>query len=287
MALTVVQGFDTFLSRITPLQSQRDAASKHRANVESSLKNSLDVKMFRESGSFNHGTGVRNRCDVDLLVSLGTRPGTSATALNWVKTALSNSFPCTTVKISRPAVVVFFNGGKETWETIPGFRKNSGDAAPYDIPGVGEVEWMESAPTEHLNYVTAVNNKANIAGGAKKLARMVKAWKYFNNVPMSSFYLEMRVAKYMDGEKFYDPIQDLDRFFALLVDIGLGPMNDPKGLTRRFYACSSTAKGQDALSKVKTAATRAEKANKANKANKTQDAFDWLDLLFGGNFPAG
>lgn len=90
----------------------------------------------------------------------------------------------------------------------------------------------------------------------------------------------------MDGEKFYDPIQDLDRFFAHLVDVGLGSMNDPKGLTKRFYACSSTAKGQEALSKIKTAAARAEKANKASKAGKTQDAFDWLKLLFGGNFPA-
>lgn len=194
MALTVAQGFDTFLSRISPLESQRNAASKHRASVEPSLKNALDVKAFRESGSFNHGTGVRNHCDVDLLVSLGSKPGTSATALNWVKTALSNSFPYTTVKISRPAVVALFNGGKETWEIIPGFRKNSGDAALYDIPGPGEVAWMESAPTEHLKYVTAVNKKANIAGGAKKFARMAKAWKYFNNVPMSSFYLEMRAA---------------------------------------------------------------------------------------------
>ena len=51
MALTVAQGFDKFLTTLIPLQSQRDAASKHRSSVESSLKNALDVKMFRESGS--------------------------------------------------------------------------------------------------------------------------------------------------------------------------------------------------------------------------------------------
>lgn len=286
MALTIAQGFETFLTRITPLESQRDAAAKHRQTVETSLKRALDVKMFRESGSFNHGTGVRNHYDVDLLVSLGTKPATSVTALNWVKDALVASFPQTTVRISRPAVRVLFNGGKEPWEIIPGFRKNSGDTALYDIPGVGNLEWLESAPTEHINYVNSVNKKSNTAGGAKKLARMAEAWKYFNDVPVSSFYLEMRAAHYLSGEKYWDPIQDVSRYFSHLQSIKLGPMNDPMGLTSRFYACSTTAKATAALSKLDTAATRAKKALDAQQAGKTNDAFHYLNLLFGGSFPA-
>ncbi len=174
MPLTVTQGFERFLESLTPLQSQRDAAAKHRGSVEASLRNALDVKAFRESGSFNHGTGVRNHCDVDLLVSIGAKPATSATALNWVKTALGNSFGNTTVQIRRPAVVVLFNGGKEIWEIIPGFRKNAGDAALYDIPGVGEIDWMESAPTEHIKYVNEVNQKAGIAGKREEAGQASK-----------------------------------------------------------------------------------------------------------------
>ncbi|MGH7868177.1 MAG: SMODS domain-containing nucleotidyltransferase [Candidatus Dormibacteraceae bacterium] len=285
MALTVAQGFDTFLERLTPLESQRDAKAKHRDSVEASLRKALDVKMFRESGSFNHGTGVRNFCDVDLLVSLGTRPGSSTTALNWVKKALSDSFPKTTVTISRPAVRVLFNGGKETWEIIPGFRKNTGDAALYDIPGVMEAQWLESAPTEHINYVNEVNKRAGLSGAAKKLARLIKAWKYYNNVPVSSFYLEMRAAQYMATETYWDPIQDLSRFVNQLQNNKLGAMNDPMGLTSRFYACSTDAKAKDAVSRLNTAATRAEKALIAHRGDKPGDAFYWLGLLFGGNFP--
>lgn len=286
MAHTVSEGFDKFLENLTPLQSQREAKAKHREGVEASLSNALDVKMFRESGSFNHGTGVRNYCDVDLLVSLGSKPGSSTTALNWVKTALGNSFPHTTVTISRPAVRVLFNGGKETWEIIPGFRKNSGDAALYDIPSVVEGDWLESAPTEHISYVNDVNKLSGITGAAKKLARLAKAWKYFNSVPVSSFYLEMRAAQYMSSEKYWDPIQDLSRFLNLMKNNNLSAMNDPKGLTSRFYACSTDAKAKDAVSKLNTAATRAEKALAAHKDDKPADAFSWLDLLFGGNFPA-
>jgi hypothetical protein len=285
MALTVAQGFDKFLENITPLESQREAATKHRASVETSLQNAVDVKMFRESGSFNHGTGVRSNCDVDLLVSLGSKPGTSATALNWVKTALIASFPQTTVRISRPAVQVLFNGGRETWEIIPGFRKNQGDAALYDIPGV-DTGWLESAPTEHLKYVNEVNRKTAIKGGAKKLARLAKAWKYYNNVPVSSFYLEMRAAKYMEDEKSFDVMYDVARYFHYLNRIQLEAMNDPQGLTTRFYACSSTATATDALSKANTAATRSAKALEAYKNDKLAEVFEWLDKLFGGKFPS-
>lgn len=287
MALTVAQGFETFLSRLVPLESQREAAAKHRASVESSLKNALDVKRFRESGSFNHGTGIRGHCDVDLLVSLGNKPGTSATALDHVKSALSASFPHTTVRISRPAVVVEFNNGEQTWEIIPGYRQSAKDEpALYDIPGVGSVDWMQSAPLEHIGYVNDVNKQSGISGGTKKLARLAKAWKYYNNVPMSSFYLEMRAAQYLAGEKYFEPGEDICRLLEFLVKNKLGPMNDPKGITPRFYACSTTAKGEDALSKAQTGATRARKAVDASKASKSDDAFRYFDLLFGGKFPA-
>ena len=69
----------------------------------------------------------------------------------------------------------------------------------YDIPGAA-TGWLDTAPLEHLAYVTEVNSRQNIAGGAKKLARLIKAWKYYNDVPISSFYLEMRAAQYLAGQ---------------------------------------------------------------------------------------
>ncbi|MCR3747238.1 SMODS domain-containing nucleotidyltransferase [Lentzea californiensis] len=289
MALSVNQGFDTFLGRLVPLESQRVASAKHRTSVETSLKKALSVKAFRETGSFTHGTGVRNHTDVDLLVSLGeSKPGSSTTALNWVKDALQASFPSTTVRISRPTVVVEFAGGSETWEILPGFLTTRGgnDYNVYDIPSVTPGEWLDSAPAAHLNYVTEINTKAGIAGGAKKLARLIKAWKYYGNVPASSFYLEMRAAKYLSTEKSFIASHDICRLLEHLHSIGLAAMNDPKGASGRFYACSTTVKADDALSKLSTAATRARKAIDAEKEGKINDAFYYWNLVFGGNFPA-
>jgi predicted nucleotidyltransferase len=59
------------------------------------------VNRFFETGSFSHGTGVRNYSDIDALVSLNNKPDSSYTALNRVKDALSARFPSTTVKVRR------------------------------------------------------------------------------------------------------------------------------------------------------------------------------------------
>lgn len=287
MALTVSQGFDIFLERLTPLQSDRDAKARHRLSVETSLKGStrFGVQLFRETGSFGHGTGIRNHCDVDLLVSMSGNKPTSDTALHWVKEALKVSFPATTVEIRRPTVVVRFAGGAEQWEILPGFRTSpQGETPIYDIPGPAS-GWMSSAPTAHLDYVNGINQQAGVVGGAKKLARLAKAWKYYNQVPISSFYLEMRAAQYMAVQKSFSAALHLCGYLEWLDKIELADMNDPMGKASRFSACSSAATRTTALSNLRTAATRARKAITAEQAWNTQQALDYLDLLFGHQFP--
>lgn len=289
MARTVAQAFDVFLDRLTPTQAQRDSGTSHRATVKAALEAKLTVRRFFETGSFSHGTGVRGYSDIDALVSLGdTKPESSYTALTWVKDILSDRFPRTTVKIRRPAVVIEFGGGYETWEVIPGFLTTRGgpDQLVYDIPGpsAGAV-YIDSAPKEHLAYVDGCNLKPH-KGDAKALARLIKAWKYFRNVPISSFYLEMRCAQHVATQKTYIHVYDVCQILEKLDGHELAPMNDPSGATGRIHACSSDATREDALSKLSTAAARARKALDAYKDEKYVTAFENLDLLFAGKFPA-
>jgi hypothetical protein len=195
--------------------------------------------------------------------------------------------PYTDVYVRRPAVVVDFSGGDERWEIVPAFLRSRSDGDPhvYDIPGAA-TGWMLSAPVEHIQWVNEINRQSGISGGAKKLARLLKAWKYYNNVQVSSFYLEMRAAQYMAGESSFNAVWDICGVLERLDDIGLAAMNDPRGAAGRFYACSSEAKKTDALSKLNTGATRARKALDAHRDGKTDLAFCYLDLLFGGKFPA-
>lgn len=289
MALTVNEGFESFLRRLVPTQAQRDAGSSHRATVKAALEAKLTVKNFFETGSFSHGTGVRGNSDIDALVSIGNaKPDNSITALTWVKSALQIRFPNTTIEIRRPAVVVKFASGYETWEILPGFLTSRGtkDQFVYDIPGAtAETNWIDSSPKEHLAYVNQCNEKPH-KGDAKDLARLIKAWKYYCNVPISSFYLEMRCAQHVTSQESYIHVWDVCQMLEYLNSIQLGAMNDPKGATGRIYACSTTANANAALSKLKTASTRARKALDAHNEENPNEAFTYLNLLFGGKFPA-
>lgn len=287
MALTVQQGFEKFLSDRTPTAAERAVAAKHRESVERSLDNGLGLKRFRQTGSLQHGTGITIYSDVDYLASLkGVQPTSSDTALRNVRDCLKGSFPYTTVHVDRPAVVLDFASGKETFEVVPGWlKRGEGDQRVYAIPGHGS-GWIESAPDAHLDYVNASNTSPYPAGGAKGLARLLKAWKYYRDVPISSFYLEMRAAQYMRTQNSIVWSIDFRGILSQLHRDGLAAMNDPSKLVGRIHACGTQTQKEGALSRLNTAVTRAANAREAEDAGRLYEAFDWWDKLFDGRFPS-
>jgi hypothetical protein len=275
MAETTLAFLDGLLSRYTPPSTYFDAARSHRSSIELRLDNWLGVKEMFETGSLKHGTGVRYWSDVDYIVSLkGSRP-TPTTALNKVRDALKDKYPNTTVRVSRPAVVCEFAAGKETVEVVPAFDALGGG---YWIPDPKTGDWMKTFPKNHNAYVNEVNKKHT--GGAKKLARLAKTWKYKRAVPVSSCYLEIRAAKYADGETSWSLPQDIYRYLKYLRDIELGAMNDPTGLGSRFNAYSSESNKTDAVSKLDRAVARAKKAQDCWSDNEHAKAIDQYKLLF-------
>jgi Second Messenger Oligonucleotide or Dinucleotide Synthetase domain len=288
MARTVTKAFDEFLTRLTPLESEREARAKHKDDVEAALRNSIEIGRFLEIGSFHHGTGIRRHCDVDLLVCIkSAKPGSSDTALGWVKNALTASFPNTRVRVSRPAVVIEFANGTEAWKVIPGFSAGRGDdnVRVYEIPGA-ETGWMGTAPEAHASYLDEINSIGKVSGGAKKLARLAKAWRYYNEVPISSFYLEMRAAEYISGEETHIPVWDICGLLQKLDQLGLAPMKDPKTVAGQFDPCLTPGMREEAVSKLRRGANRARKAIEAYHKEEMDEVFYYLDLLFGGNFPS-
>jgi hypothetical protein len=288
VAKDVNEAFGIFLQRITPTAAERAKASSHRASIQSKLESSFGLYRMFESGSWAHGTGVSGKSDVDYFISLkSSKPVYGSTALSVVRDAMIERFPNTYIHSSRPAVVLEFGSGYERVELIPAYPNltlESNDLR-YDVPGVAS-EWMESTPEAHLKYVNGINNLNAVKGGAKGLARLVKAWKYSRNVPISSFYLEMRAAQYMATQNSVIYSLDVSYFLNSLQRSGLAAMNDPTGKTGRIEACSSDANLRDALSKLNTAVTRATSAIEAERAGKSIEAFQWWDSVFDGSFPA-
>jgi hypothetical protein len=275
MTQTTTAYLNELLSKYTPSSTYFDKARTHRYGIEARLDNWLGVREMFETGSLKHGTGVWAFSDVDYIVSLkGSRP-TATTALNNVRDALKDRYPSTTVRVSRPAVVCEFAGGNETVEVVPAYEVHGGG---YWIPDPKTGEWMKTFPKDHNAYVNDANKKHS--GAAKKAARLAKTWKYKRNVPVSYCYLEMRAAKYAQGESYWSLPIDLYCYFKHLQETGLAAMNDPTGLGSRFNAYSSESNRTDALSKLDRAVGRAEKAMNYSLAEKHAHAIAQWKLVF-------
>lgn len=284
---TVGTAFEQLLARHIPTDSERAAATRHRTSIEKALSG-LETFGLRETGSFRHGTAVRGHADVDVIVSLGGgRPQSSDTALEKVRSALSKSFVFTPVRVSRPAVIVDFASGAERWEVIPGYyQRQVGDHVVYSIPAPGG-GWMDTAPTAHLAYVTDANQSPS--GGAKGLARLIKTWKYANPTSaraLSSFYLEMRAAQRMKRESSFIPYLDFAYLMRDLASNKLAEMNDPTELTGRIRAASTDNYRTSALATLSADAMRVADAIELEKMGKRGEAWNKLNYVFPGIFPA-
>ena len=286
MPRTIEQSFIDFHDKIKTSAAEAAATVSHRASIKTCLENSFGLNRFVRIGSFGNGTNVSGYSDVDYLACLPTSSlkQSSTYTLNLVRNALDIRFPNTGVKVSTPAVVCPFGTYKseDTEVVVADYIKEANGFKVYEIAD-GNDGWMEVSPDAHNYYVAQVDKKHD--GKVKPLIRFIKAWKYYRDVPIKSFYLEMRVAKYADGKSSIVYDIDVKQILAMLRDNELAAMQDPMGVAGYIYPCKTEAFKQDALSKLKTAATRAEKAREAETNQDTKTAFDWWRLLYNDKFP--
>lgn len=280
------QGFDVFHNKIKTSAAETAAAKSHRASIESRLKRNFGLIRFTRIGSFGNGTNINGYSDVDYLACLPTSvlTETSTASLTKVKNELSARFSSTAVKVSAPAVVCLFGTYKseDTEVVVADYIREENGFKVYEIADCNG-GWMEVSPDAHNNYVAAIDRKHG--GKVKPLIRFIKAWKYYGNVPISSFYLEMRVAKYADGESTIIYDIDIKQILDMLSGNELAAMQDPMGVAGYISPCKTEAFKQDALSKLSTSATRARKARVAEKNGDTKTAFYWWRLLYNDKFP--
>lgn len=291
MAKTLQEGFETFIGWLQPLNSEHNKATSHKDSVNSCMKNNFDCTLLFETGSFGNGTGVRHYSDTDYFAVCPSNKfwTDSSYTLRKVKEALQGTFWNTNnIEVKSPAVKIPFGYyASETLELTPATRNGLvstpvGNKYSYDIPD-SSGGWMQSSPGAHNAYVKQENDK--LYGKLKHLIQLVKAWKYYNNVPISSFYLELRITKYAEGETSIVYDIDILRIMKLLSDNELASIRDPMGISGSVKACSSEVKKSEALSKLSTGTRRAQNAYNCRESN-LNDCFYWWDLFFDNKFPS-
>ena len=286
MPRTVDEGFRDFLKKLTPSNRETDAAKRHRTSIRQCIDANFGLRRFWRTGSFGNGTSITGYSDVDYMASI---PRTSlrrrsSVSLAALSKALSTRFPSTGVRTSCPAVVVpFGTDASETTEITPAdYLRNTDGYRIYDISDCSD-GWRKASPDAHNHYVRETDQR--LSNKVKPLIRFVKAWKYFQNVPISSFYLELRIAKYASKEPSIIYSIDVKCIFALLDNVGLAQIQDPMGVSGYVSPCKSNSELSTAKSKVATALSRATKARAAEVNNEVRDAFSWWDRLFAYKFP--
>ncbi|MHC4458632.1 MAG: SMODS domain-containing nucleotidyltransferase [Planctomycetota bacterium] len=288
MPRTIEEGFRDFNDKLKMVKTESDAVKSHRASIESCLEGNFEMYRFFRTGSIGSGTNINGYSDTDYFAVIPKKNLTknSTSTLTKIKVALQHRFPRTSnIHIDGPAVVIPFGTAKsDTTEIIPvDYIKTKNSANIYDMPN-GAGGWMKSSPKAHNNYVTNINSKLSYK--VKPLVRFIKAWKFYRNAPIISFYLEMRVAKYASQEKSISYSIDIKNILKQLLDIKLAPMKDPNIVSGYIHPCSSEAQKKDALSKLETAYTRAKYAWEAEDKGDIKEAFEWWDKLFYHEFPS-
>ena len=287
MPRTIEEGFRDFLGTLTPLPSESNAAMQHRASIEACLKSNFGLRGFFRTGSFGNGTSIAGFSDVDYFASIPSEQLTenSLYSLRKIRSALVRRFPNSGVSASNPAIKVPFGAyTSETTEVVPAdyVGKTKSGYKVYDIadPAGG---WRRSSPDAHNAFVRRIDKR--LGGKAKPLIRFIKAWKFLRNVPIFSFYLELRVAKYLNEETSVIYDIDVARVLNWLDQNGLPAIQDPVGISGYIQPCISAANLATAKRRLRIASARARKACKAEKNENTKMAFNWWNLLYKGKFP--
>ncbi len=243
---------------------------------------------FFRTGSFGSGTNVSRYSDVDYFAVIPTAnlKANSGFSLSEVAASLRERFPLTeNIRVNSPGVQIPFGlDGSEHTEVIPvdatgttrlGFRQ-------FDIAD-GYGSWMFSAPESHKVFVD--HHDARLNGRLKPLIRCVKAWKFYRNVPIRSFYLEMFVTFCMLEVATIVYSIDIPEIFDSLVINGCNSIDDPRFSDMTIKGCYTDAQRVDALSKAGNAAKWSSEAWRAEADGRTAEAFHMWNLVFNYEFP--
>lgn len=289
MPRTIAQGFTEFLKKLTPSDTESEAARRHRASTEICLKDNFGMTRFFRTGSFGSGTSICGYSDVDYFAEIpsGKLKSDSSQTLSEINSALAHTFWDTDVRVSAPAIKFSFANGKETTEIVPAYRiEDRKFGVVYGIPNTNH-GWMKSSPETHKAFVRYWDEQ--LGNRVRPLIRFIKAWKYENDVPISSFYLELRIASYAREEaqakRHIVYHWDLQLILERLLQEKLGEISDPMGVSGQIPACMTHLQHEEALSKLESGVFQAKKALIAARGDAINEAFSCWKLLFGSTFP--
>ena len=291
MALDIRTNFEKYLARLAPVSAELRKGASHKASVKSCLAKAFKCYSLFETGSIHNDTGIKHYSDTDYfaVIPKDKLRNNSREQLRLTKEELKYTFGRTkNIRVNSPAVTIPFGVYRsEDLEITPCFFNGTiatplGDRKAYGIPD-GNGGWMLSSPQAHKAFVAYHDRR--LKGRLRPLIKLIKAWKFERNVPITSFYLELRIASMFADRKLIYVASDVASILNSLCENELARVRDPMRVSGYVQPCTTNEKRRTTLSKLETAATRAHKACYYLDRDPKQAIHYWK-LLFGPKFPS-
>jgi len=286
MSRTIDSGFSDFLIQISSSFSELKVTQSYLVSIEIFLRDNFGLSHFFPIGSFYNQTSIRGYSDIDYFACINPDKlsQNSGIALNQICNVLTREFSNFTISIDCPALKIIFSQDiKEAIEIVPAKSTKTVENG-YHIYAIPDClnGWRKANPEIYHTYVQEVNQKLD--NKLKPLIRFVKAWKYYRQVPISSFYLELGVTKYAENKRTIIYDLDMHQFFLYLKNIELAAIYDSISVAGYANPCSTQVKLIRSLSQLFKAVALTEQALKAKEKGNIGEAFYWWNLLYNGYF---
>ena len=167
-----------------------------------------ETQHSRYLGSYGRGTDIRGHSDVDLAIQLPWSIQTKYNAylykgqsvlLQAVRQSIKATYSSTEVGGDGQVVVVQFGDGIR-FEVLPVFLHSDRSFTYPDSNSGGS--WKQTNPESEINFINAANFLYN--KNVKRLARMARAWKQKNNVPIKGLLIDTFACRFMSQWLYKD-----------------------------------------------------------------------------------
>jgi hypothetical protein len=205
---------DKFKTLLGNLRTQNDDVVRSRRRAITKRLNQdfwgsySETEHTRFVGSYGRGTEIRGASDVDLLARLPSSlfgrydsylgNGQSALLQN-VRDSIRKTYTSTDVGGDEQVVVVRFSDGIK-FEVVPAFIRTEGSYSYPDSNDGGS--WKTMDPIPEIEAIDAANVRYNKK--VKHLARMARAWRTKNSVPMNGLLIDTLVYNFMADWEYND-----------------------------------------------------------------------------------
>jgi hypothetical protein len=258
------------------------------------------TRIFR-TGSRTNRTGVRARCDHDYFVVLRRSalppPPDPGMLLLFFEHALAECVGKARVRVDPPAVIMLGTGSEPTIDLVPalpptpdflpeapdyavvnGRRYAAYAIAPDDQRGA---RFELSSPEAHLARLE--QHDVQWDGRARKLIRLLKAWKYANELPIVSYYLELTAMDWLSQQREvhgYSPA--LCALLRRLATTRLAPVKDPNRPSHMMPACYNEVDLARAFDPTEAAGRACKQVERLEAASKPGEALRVLETIYQG-----